>query len=76
MSFSLDSAVLEHMLSRLHAYLPWIKRMKEGMVLALIAFTAQWMVKEQCWVVEEASEQITEYGKGEVNFMEFLKDLM
>lgn len=45
--------------------------MKEGMVLALIAFIAQWMVKEQCWVVEEASEQITEYGKGEVNFMEF-----
>lgn len=53
-----------------------MKRMKEGMVLALIAFIAQWMVKEQCWVVEEASEQITEYGKGEVNFREFLKDLM
>jgi len=48
---------------------------KEGMFVALTAFIACWMVKEQCWVVEEASRQNTECGKGEVYFMEFLKGI-
>lgn len=35
---------------------PVDERIKEGTSLALTAFIACWMVKEQCWVVEEASK--------------------